>query len=126
MITGHQWALLYRAKCITEIPQRKPPKQICLVWCEIWGVGIIKRPKSRRKQAQSCYHSNSFATFPRRMLHHKINSRRCVSCAPAAVDLQFYFAKSARVIFFAMYCRILTASCPSTLPSCVTSALCLP
>jgi len=41
MITRHQWALLYRAKCITEIPQHKSPKQICLVLGEIWGVGII-------------------------------------------------------------------------------------
>ena len=41
MITGHQWELLYRAKCITEIPQHKSPKQICLVLGKIWGVGII-------------------------------------------------------------------------------------
>ena len=42
MITWHQWALLYRAKCITEIPGCKLPKQICLVSDEIWGVGIIQ------------------------------------------------------------------------------------
>lgn len=41
MITWHQWALLYRAKCITEIPENKSPKHICLVSSEIWGVGII-------------------------------------------------------------------------------------
>ena len=41
MITWHQWAVSYRAKCITEIPQSKSPKQICLASGEIWGVGIM-------------------------------------------------------------------------------------
>ena len=43
MITWHQWALLYRAKCITEIPQRKSTKQICLVLDKIWGVDKLGR-----------------------------------------------------------------------------------
>ena len=53
MITGHQRALLYRAKCITEIPQRKFPKQICLALSEIWGVGIS--PKPQQTAQQSCF-----------------------------------------------------------------------
>ena len=40
MITWPQRAVSYRAKCITEIPQSKSPKQICLVLGEIWGVGV--------------------------------------------------------------------------------------